>query len=161
MAAHGSQSIGEGGLGFGIPGGAAGGQVVGMQGVGAEHSEAEEAGEAGGGAGDGRGGPLPLGLEPEVRAQFLEGDFHIPAQQVESHDLFSTEAQVAGEEGEGTPTLLGVTHQHESAGAGERRRSDATAPCPWSAPPLPPRPHTRERGVAATRWPHRSRGQLG
>ncbi len=76
MAAHGSQSIGEGGLGFGIPGGGPGGQVMRMQGVGAEHGEAEEASETGGGAGDGGGGPLSLGLEPEMRAEFLKGDLN-------------------------------------------------------------------------------------
>jgi hypothetical protein len=46
-----------------------------MRGVGHEDDDAEEAEEARRGAADGAGGPLTLGLQAQVRAGFLEGDF--------------------------------------------------------------------------------------
>ena len=53
-----------------------------MRGVGQEDAHAEAAEEAGGGAADGAGGPLALGLQAQVRAGFLEGDFDVPPVEV-------------------------------------------------------------------------------
>jgi len=118
MTTDGGEGISEGRLGFGIPGGLTGGHLVGMQGIGKEDDEAEEAGQAGGGAGDSRGRPLALCLKAEVGAQFLEGDLHVPAQQVEAQDLRGARSGVGAEEGEGPPPLLRITHQHPPQGQG-------------------------------------------
>ena len=85
------------GTGLGIPGGPAKAEGTRpTQMVGDEDEPTEEAQQDRGGAGDGSRRPLALGLHPQMGADFLKGNLHLPA------------LQVGGEEGLGAPVGVGA-----------------------------------------------------
>jgi hypothetical protein len=90
-----------------------------MRVVGHEDHETEEAEEAGCGAADGAGGPLALGLEAEVRACFLDGDFDVPP------------LEVGGEDRQGVDLLIGA---EERVGRERLASPRSGVPSAWSWP---------------------------
>jgi hypothetical protein len=65
--------------------------------MGHEDHHAERAEEAGGGATDGAGGPLALGLQVQVRSGVLEGDFDVPPVEVGDQDRQGLDLLVGAE----------------------------------------------------------------
>jgi len=118
VVAHGGEGIGEGGLRLGGPGGDTRGQGVRVQALGHERDEAEEAQEAGRGAGDGAIGPLALRFEAEVGAHLLERHLNVPAADVPSHDLRGGHVLGGTEEGERADAALRAAHQDPAEGQG-------------------------------------------
>lgn len=107
------QGIGEGRLGFDIPGRGAHGQGLrGRQVMSQQHDQREQAEQGGGGALDSPGRPLALGFEAQMGAHFLEGHFHTPAHHHPPHDVERAGSQVGGEEGSGVELAQRVAHQH-------------------------------------------------
>ena len=75
-----------------------------MERVGQEHHEAEETEQTGDGAAHRAGGPLALRLKAALRTHFLEGDLHVPAQQIPPQDLLCLPGRRGAEEGQRSRT---------------------------------------------------------
>ena len=121
--AHTGQDIGEGRDRFGVPGGAAGTQgPVAAPAVGDQNEPAEEAQQGGCGAGNGRIGPLTLGLHPQMGAHFRAGNFHRPALPVPGQDGGRGQGRVGAEQGLGLLTPAWVAQAHPAQPHGGRAR---------------------------------------
>ena len=80
--------------------------------AGKQGHDGEQAEQAGRGASDGLVGPLPLGLDTEVVADFSEGDLQLPALREPAEDLQRLLRQVGAEQGLRVEAPAGVAQQH-------------------------------------------------
>ena len=108
MSSGGGEGVAEGGFGLGVPCGLARREAVGMRGMGHEDYQAVEAEEARGGAANGAGRPLALGLQAEMRPCFLEGDFDVPSVEVGGQDSRGIDRLVGAEERVGCEPALWI-----------------------------------------------------
>jgi hypothetical protein len=112
-AAHDSDCIAEGDIGFGVParltrpGCGLRHQVVGPQ-----RDQGDQAEQGRRGAGDCLVRPLTLGLQAEVDARFLEGDLQPPAQHEPLQDLHRLAPRIRTQECLGLKPSGGIAHQN-------------------------------------------------
>ena len=104
-----------------------------LQRVGGQDGKGEEAQQYGRGAGDGKVGPLALGLHTEVGAHLLKGDFQLPAQDKPFQDLGWVRRRISAEQSLGSKAPWGSrasTQQMVTGGLPERYQ---TAVCEVSS----------------------------
>ena len=82
-----------------------------LQRVGGQGGPRKETQQGGGGTGDGRVGPLALGLDAQVGAHLLKGDLQLPAQDKPFQDLGRIRRRVSTEQSLGVEGALGVSDQ--------------------------------------------------
>src|SRR5262249_46583231 len=109
--------IGEGGLGFVIPGSSAGGnRLRARQMVSQERDQGKQAQDGRTGAQDSVGRPLALALKAQVSADFLESDLNAPSGNDPSKNLQWTGSLVSSKEGDRWEFAQTVAHKNPAHG---------------------------------------------
>ncbi len=80
--------------------------------IGPEGDEGEQGEQGGGGARDSLIGPLALGLDAEVAADFGEGDLGAPAANEPAQDIEWICREIGAQKGLWAELILAVAHQH-------------------------------------------------
>ena len=107
--------------------------------MGDERHEREQSHQHRRGSGNGSVRPLPLGLDAEMRADFLEGDFHLPTLNEPCEDGLRCRLRVGIEKRLRFEATPGIVHQHPA----DRHRRFAAV--------IPHRRTTKPRAAAQSR----------
>ena len=165
--AHGSDGVGEGEVGFAIPGCGIGRAGRTQQIARPQRDKAVEAEQGGRCSRDCLVGPLPLGFDAEMCPGFCEGDLDLPAADEECDDVGWRAGGVGAEEGLRVPLAFGVSDKHPAdwcwrcAGAaipergvrGDLERLTLLAAIPGGhGYSVPWRSRVREQGLQLGQW---------
>jgi len=74
------------------------------------------------GTGNGPLRPLALRFDAQMRADFMEGDFHLPAPGKPEQDLDRIGLLVGAEQGLGRKLAQGIADEHPANGRGDKPR---------------------------------------